>query len=280
MRASTLSRSMIAIAALAIGTGALTIVPADAATPSGVTKELAMTAIGYTPSPGGASDSPEALSATRDILVRSCDLSADEVVEDFVGDRAASRAVVDAMIAAAIIVDTDADYVRTCVVGVTVATFADRQLTGTGSLSLDISAGSASAPTRTTVQSALSGDVSVTSFSVPASDDIQQAMFSASGSSLSQVVTQGTTSVHKTKAQKKAAKKARDKKLAAAKKKFVKALKKAGSSKPKKSKAKIAYTRKKAAARAAYSKAIATTTIPTTRVRTVSRPFAVTTPWV
>ncbi|MCD9199455.1 hypothetical protein [Aeromicrobium wangtongii] len=285
MRTTFWTRSLIAMTSLVIGSAVLTAAPATAAGPPGVTKESAMLAInGFreAAAPGGSGwVQPEATGAARDILAASCNLAAGEIVDDLLVEPATTRAVVDGMLAAAFIVDADDEFVRVCLVGVTVATFFANRLSGSATVTADVYLGSASATTRTSVHSSVSGDVSVTApLSVPASDEIDQAMFSATGNRMSDQTTQTWVNHRKTSAQRKAATKAYTKKLAAAKKSFTKATKKAGSSASKKAAAKKAYARKKKIAKAAYTKATATTRTLRTRTVTSHSPFAIVTPWL
>jgi hypothetical protein len=284
MRTSVLSRSVIAVASLAIGSVALVAAPAEAA-PPGVTKEQAMLAVnGFRSAdgPGGGGPvSPEAVAATRGILAASCELAPGEIIEDLAAEPATTRAVVDGMLAVGWIGDANGSDVRTCLVGVTVATFAGHRLVGSGTVTADLWIGQADSPKRTTVRSQLSGDVSVTApLSVRASDYIDQAMFSATGSALSSVTERYTSVRNRTKAEKRTAKKVYVKQLATAKKSLTKALRKAGSSPAKKKRAKQAYARKKATATSVYSRAKRPVRSSVNRIVQRTSPFAIVTPWV
>jgi hypothetical protein len=284
MRSSFLSRSVLAAAALAVG-GALAAPPAGAATPSGVTASTVVSAALLTragPPPGSSELAPEALRATEDILLRSCDLKPGETVDDFFAEPVQTGNLTDGLLAAAFIDDTVADTSRICLVGATAVKNASSTLSGTATLTADVVRGSDETPSPTTATSVLSGDVVVTGpISVPDTDTIERAMFTATGSTVEQATQTYTIHLKKTVREKRHAKRLYTNSVKKALKTYQKAIKKAGTSTTRKKAAKKAYTARKKVASAKYKKYVASRkTVTRTRTYTSRQPFTITTPWV
>ncbi|KAA1380439.1 hypothetical protein [Aeromicrobium fastidiosum] len=284
MRLSILSRLTGAVVAAAVGSAVLTSAPATAATPQGVTKETAMRAInGFRNSLTGGSwnDQFEGRTATYEILNRSCDLKPGEEIGDLDAMPAAVRRNVDVMVAAGYIFDEDEDYIRTCVIGVAVATFAGASMTGSTSLLVDVRSDATGETARAAMPGTLSGDVTVTGpLSVGASDTVEQAMLSATGHNVTTTIGTIVTNVPKTAAQKKKAKKAYSAQMSSARKALKKALKKAGKDKRKVKAAKKTFAKKQRKARSVYAVARNNTRVVTTGPVTRKTPFTTATPWL
>ncbi len=277
MRTSILSRSAIAVATLAIGSAALVAAPADAATSTGVTRDMVLTAVNgvRTAAATDSSWSTETGKALRSIVNRSCvvDYDADEYPYINDADPTAAGGSADGLLINAGVefrTDEGWDY-RSCIIGVVATSDASFVLEGTASLSVDSTpyGGELRAAPSPTVTRGLSGDVFVTPVaSIPRDSYLTSATFTASGAASKVVTTKVATP--KTAKQKKAAKSSYKKKLKSAKKAYKKAVDKAGKSKSKKTKAKKTYNKKKKSAKASYKKAVATSKIVK---KTVRQPF-------
>lgn len=283
MRTSIFTRALMAVATAAIASGALAALPADAATASGITRESALFAIrGNVPTgPPPEHLYNEMRSATRDILERSCNLDSGEIVHhNVITQPVTTNRYADGMLAAGFVYDSSDELSRTCIIGVTATTFTSSTLNGTSTLSVEVLRDGEGTVTPITVASAQTGDVFVTGpISVPAADDVSRAMYASAGDWVNLVGVPATYFQPRSAAEKKAARKVYDKKVKTAKKACTKALKKAGSSKNKKTKAKKKYLKKKAAARSVYKKAIKAVPVSTTRP-TPKRAYSISTPWV
>jgi hypothetical protein len=276
MRSSLLTRSVVAVASLAIGSVALAAVPATAATPSGTTREqvLALAAAARADAlvegPTGATQA-----AARAILAQECDLTATQEIFapfDVQIVPVETGAAVDG-VAISGVVSSSGSPTGNCVVGIVTPVAPRSTLSGTGNLTLGAVFGPA-----TTAQATLSGDVGVVINPNPGNTPVNGFTFTAGGTSTQ--TTQVTTTVKvkdtKSKAEKKAAKKKYDKRVKAAKKSYKKALAKAKSSKSKKAAAKKSYKAKLASARKSYKKAIAGfKLVKRTTTQTQSTPFSV-----
>ncbi|MCL8249840.1 hypothetical protein AERO_00460 [Aeromicrobium fastidiosum] len=274
MRSSLLSRSVIAVASLAIGSVALVAAPATAATPSGITRDavLSLAAAARVDATAAATRT-----AARDILSRECALTTGESITTtenglFVTSVAAvtPSATADGVSISGF-VSLSGQPIRQCVVGVIAPTAPGFTLSGQATLSITTSSSPAQA------QTTLSGDVSVSAINtIPNFTAVTGTTYSASGATSKTSTVRTSTKVKdkKTSKQKKAAKKKYDKKLKALKTSYKKALAKAGSSKAKKKAAQKSYSAKKKAAKATYRYAIAGYKI-VRKVKTVTenRPF-------
>ncbi len=282
MRTTLLSRSVVAVASLAIGSAALAAVPASAATPSGITRDMVLTAAaGVRANPaapsviGFGNYGPEANRALRAMVNRTCGIDPDgpelavgSISASTAGGKSADGVVVSAILYNLDEIDTDGSSGpptgRLCSFGALATTAGRSVLTGTATLTGVPAA-------------ALSRDVFVTrasnrNLSVIFESDIEEALptFTAVGSAVQSNPVKISTP--KTAKQKKAAKKTYAKRLASAKKAYKKALDKAGSSKNKKKAAKKTYDKKRKAAKASYKKAVATSKIV---IKKKATPFSV-----
>jgi hypothetical protein len=290
LRLSPLSRPLVAAAGLAVAAAGFVVAPADAAAPAGITRTdvLAAAAKARTidPTEMGQLISPKEV---RKLVNRACSLDADTELLFAVYPLAVNaNQHADGVFVEAMIYDVDGmshpaegsseeDYARLCAFGALAATDAGFSLQGTTTFGVQ---------TPKTYQ--LSGDVFVTPVfnkkyadlfpSDPDADVPEMTpVFSATGKSAKTTVTTTITktATPKTAKQKKAAKKAYTKALAAASHAYDKAKAKATTSKAKAA-AKRKYNARKAAAKSAYQAAIAPFRITKTKKsNTVSYPFSV-----
>jgi hypothetical protein len=261
MKKSVLSRSMTAVAAIAVGSVALAAVPASAATPSGITREQVLTAaagVRSGPLPSGnpvtTNYGPAANRALKAMANRACGIDPDgnsfavtSIAAATASGGSAEGVVVTAMVFSLDPTDPGAGGPqRLCTFAALAATAERSVLSGTAT----VAGGS---------PVALSGDAFVTPavFSAPSGNTpvTAQTSFTASGNATQSNVVK--VKDKKSKKEKRAAKAKYDKRLKAAKKSYKKALDKAGSSKSKKAVAKKAWSAKKKAAKAKYKYAVA-----------------------
>jgi hypothetical protein len=287
MRMPILTRSVVAVATLAIGSVALAAVPANAKpsaadTPNGVTRAQVLTAaagVRAVPLPASSGPftsgyDPATNRALRAMVNRVCAVDPDgpELSTGSIAAATASGGSAEGVVVSAFLFNTDTVVTgsstpqgRVCSFGALAATDSRGVLSGTASLS--------GLP-----PAALSGDVFTTG---PLNSSLGVILegggsydflptFSASGTSTVTVDTKVATK--KTTKQKKAAKVKYNKQLKSAKKAYKKALDKAGKSKSKKKAAKSAYSKKRSAAKAAYKLAVANFKIVKT---STSAPFNV-----
>lgn len=267
MNTTLLSRSVLTVAALGLGSAALAAVPAQAAATDVTRGQVltATTALRAEPDPDPDTFSAATNKAVRVLANRACSVDQDSELQfSSLGTAVEQNPVVDGLVVTAVIFPADfgrdGDSPHTCTFAALATINSDYSLTGSATLS----AGRSST-------SRLSGHVFATPPINNAYDQPAESMeVSATGRAGVTITTTTPTKVStpKTSAEKKAAKKAYAKKLKAAKKAYTKAGKNA--------KAKKAYAKKTAAAKAAYKKAIATSRIVNvTKTQTESRPFAV-----
>ena len=280
MRSSLLTRSVVAVASLAIGSVALAATPATAATPSGTTRDQVLQ-LAASARAGGNEISEATSIAAAAILNRECGYAAGRIVNPGnVTDVSpfGVDAIVDGVYLSGTVRDGDGQdtNVGECSIALVAPRSAGAVLSGQGNLTVAES----SLNSTKTAQSTLSGDVGVTA--LPSATDTYAPSgfsYSANGTSTTTITSTTTETVKtsKTTAEKKAAKKTYKKRLASAKKAYKKAIAKAGKSKAKKAAAKKKYKAKKAAAKKAYLKAIAprVTTITKTTSTPSSSTFAV-----
>lgn len=278
MRTSVLSRSIVAAAALAAGSTALAAVPATAATPSGITRDMVVTAANGIRASYSSTDDPSAatITAVRAIVNRACAVDADagEFVDknSLIGVPGQAGGSADGLAAGAQIINVLTDTARSCIVGVVTSTTPGYDLSGSATISVTVTPGN----TPRTVTTALSGDVATTTPILTGSGEFGNTVtFSASGAaSRTTSVPAKTVKDTKSKAEKKAAKKKYEKRLKAAKKAYAKALDKAGSSKTKKATAKTTYSAARRTAKAKYRYATADYRIVKKATKTTdARPF-------
>jgi hypothetical protein len=271
MHTTALSRIVVAVAALAVGSVSLSAAPATAA-PSEVTRDevLAVAAAvrAETPTSSPGAYSAGTLQAIQQLAGRACSIE-QEAGRYVYGVQAFSVQQgqgADGLVVRASIRNT-AGSVHQCEFGALATSAGSSALSGSARLS--------SAPSGTP----LAGDVTVTAINLadygnPGNFPTLQ----ANGQSVQSVnvVTSTKVSTPKTSKQKKYAKKKYVKRIKAAKKSYAKALKKAGSTRAK-TIAKKAYKSKRATAKVKYKKAIAKHKIVTrTSVRTTASPFNLT----
>lgn len=272
MRTSILSRAVVAVAALGIGSAALAAVPATAATPSGITRDEVLTAANGLRIADPTDEQQSITSAAvRDIFKKGCGIPADsnDFTMYFSEPTEAGDDADGVLLSGYVYVDP----MRACSIGVVATTDPAFQLSGVVTLSTQPSG--EDAPATTVRSEALTGDV----FATTPVEDLFGLSMTATGSSTKTTSAPGTKKIadKKSKAEKKAAKSKYEKRLKAAKKKYVKALDKAGNSKSKKSAAKKAYSKSRASAKAKYQYAIAGYKIVKTTVSTTeNRPFSIT----
>jgi hypothetical protein len=279
MRTTFLSRSIIAAAAFAAGSAALASVPATASTPSGITREMVLTAADGIRAAYSSGDEPSTatIKAVRAIVNRACNVDADggEFVDNnsLTGLPVQAGGSADGLAAGGQIVNILTDTARSCIVGVVTSTTPGYDLSGTATLSATSSPGNQVR----TVTAPLSGDVAATAPLLAGGGGFSgMATFSATGAaSRTVVVPAKTVKDKKTKAEKKAAKKKYAKRLQAAKKAYAKALERAGGSTTKRAAAKKAYSAARQSAKAKYRYATADYRIVKKATTTTdSRPFS------
>jgi mRNA-degrading endonuclease RelE of RelBE toxin-antitoxin system len=280
MRTTVLSRSVVAVASLAIGSAALAAVPATAATPSGVTRDQVLAATnGLRAAISSGNDvTPATIKALRAIVYRACAVNSDdgELLYAVDGRPTGAGASADGLAAYGQIYNAADGTVRQCAVGAVASTTTTHVLSGTVSLSAKVDPGAQNR----VVATALSGDVAVTAPIIAAGSETftGDPALTASGAATQTIkVPAKTVKDKKTSKEKKAAKKKYAKKLASLKKSYDKAVKRAGSSKSRKAAAKKTYTAKKKAAKATYRYAIANYRIVKKATTTQDvRPFSIT----
>jgi hypothetical protein len=289
MRSSILSRSVVALATVAIGSAALAATPANAASASGVTRDQVLTAANGVRAATGAQPSYSAATvrAMRAIVVAGCDAGDASPFLNTVRAVTTSDDADGLIITASI--DTFSDNYL-CTVAAFATSDTSSTLSGTVKIAGTVDSTvfgpgfptTASTPVDQT--SALSGDAYVTPAIRTQYSDFgpTNVNVDASATGTATKTTTTTTNVKvkdkKTKSEKKAAKKKFSKRLAQAKKNYVKALDKAGSSKSKKAAAKRVYAKARALAKAKYKYATAGYKI-VKKKSTISdaRPFSITT---
>lgn len=276
MRTSLLTRGAVALAALAIGSVTLAGSPATADTPAGITRETVLGAADASRVFFGSESNPDAAKLVASV----CGFSADD---DYVGVETTSQPNgVDGVLIYASSGGSDESEATTqyCTFAAFAVTKALTSMSGTAT----ITAPDEEEDFRSAALAAsypLSGEVYVT----PRLDSIEYgpgSVATASGDVITKSATTGTSSrvvTPKTTAQKKAARKVYDRRVASAKKAYSKAKDKARSSTTKKSAAKKAYLAKKKSAKAAYRAATAgtLTIVVSENATTTKAPFTFTT---
>lgn len=274
MRTSLLTRSVISIASLAIGSVALATAPAGAATPSGATRDLVLAAANAERESGNTNPAAEAL-ARAVCAPQSGETMYGSDVRTVYGSDDVDGVLVEAYYTD----EADRGY-RTCIFAAFAPLSPKATLTGTATVTgmpSDTILQRAADPAITSTP--LSGDVTTTE-PVDGSD-YYGLVATAKGDVISTTSTTTSTSrtiTPKTTQQRYAAKKTRNSTVSSARRAYVKASRKAGSSKSKKAAAKRTYLAKKKAANATYWTALeGTLTIKTTASSTTaSSPFEIT----
>lgn len=282
MRTTITLRAGVAVAAAAVGFAMLTAVPASSATPSGVTRDMVLTAANAFRDP--AQDPKVSGRAVRGVVNRACgvDQDAGEAATNLEGRPTQAGDDADGLILTARIANLGDDTIRSCVIGAVAAAAPGFALNGTATLTVTSVVGD-NPPVTRALPVSLVGDVAVTAPFVPAdSEEITDVSFAATGEATRGIPVTTTTKVpdKKSTREKRAAKKTYTKRLSSAKKSYTRALKKAGSSKSKKAAAKTAYRAKRTSAKVRYRLAIADEKVITTTaiVQGDPRPFGIATP--
>jgi hypothetical protein len=294
MRTTILTRSVVALATLAVGSVALAATPANAAAANGVTHDQVITAVNgvrAAEASGTNTYSAATTRALRAIVVRSCDVITAEDEYAYLNDIDLVNAGDDAdgLLITAGIQRGFQDNTEYCTIAAFATTDGSFQLSGKASITgvkdvVDPTTGQRTPTPVTLLSTPISGDAFVTAPVYPRNSNptTYDLVASASGNAVktTKVTTSKKVADKKSKSEKKAAKKAYSKRLKSAKKSYAKALDKAGKSKSKKAAAKKAYSKKRTAAKAKYRTAIADFRIveSSRMVTETPRAFSITTP--
>ncbi|MFC5676761.1 hypothetical protein [Aeromicrobium endophyticum] len=260
MRTSILTRSVISIASLAIGSVALAAAPASAAAPSGVTRDLVLAA-------ANAERDGDVNVAAKTLADAVCAPQSGEKL-DYVAVRVDyTPDDVDGVFIRAEYLDQVARGGRTCSFAAFVPVAPKATLSGTATLTgLPVDQLQRPYDPEVLATAPLSGDV--TTLGPVDGSQFYDMTADAKGDVIAPAGTATDTSrtiTPKTTQQRYAAKTARNKAVSSARKAYVKASEKAGSSKSKEAAAKRTYLAKKKAANATYRTALeGTLTIKTT----------------
>lgn len=262
MKTSLLSRSLIAGTTLAVGSAVLVFSPATAEVPAAITRAevISAAAIARGPQPPAAPENNQ----VRALLEKACDIATDGtelIAAGFASSAVASGGMVDGLLLATNVgVYNDANHttlveIRPCTVALLTTTNPAFKMDGDHSV---VSVGNG---VDGTVTNYLTGGVVVTTPILAGETvvDARVADLTASGKVVRtiQVPTRTKVTTNKTARQKAAAKKTYVSKVKAAKKKYNKAVKKAGKSKSRRAAAKKKYNVRKASYKRTYLKAIA-----------------------
>lgn len=254
MRTSILSRSVIAVASLAIGSVALAATPATAASPSGITRDQVLTAANNYRAGGTMEQYFTVILPQFTAIARSaCGPAAGEEPYFDISPTAAGQAADGFLLK----VYNDEAETSQCLVAILATTDPAKTLAGSLTVNATTAIDYPDGPktVRPPASQALSGDVFVSApITVSGDTYIDDASFTANGNTTRSFKVTTTTKVKdkKTTSEKKSAKKKFEKRNKAAKKSYKKALDKAGKSKYKKAAAKRAYSAKKASVKAKY----------------------------
>jgi hypothetical protein len=283
MRPTLLTRSVISVASLAIGSVALAATPATAVpAAAGTTRDQIVSAAAVlrldAPTPEQYSAAAKAL---RIVAARSCnvDFESGESVSVYQASAFAAGDDADGVLVSADVYVPDGDSFsrRDCTISALVTTDASFSLSG----SVSISASKSGPVADTTILTApLSGSTYVSPIADVNNFDPNSISSTAVGSATKTTKTTTSTKVKDKKSakEKKAAKKKFSKRLAQAKKNYAKALDKAGSSTSKKAAAKRVYAKARALAKAKYAYDTAGfKNVKKTRTTVENRPFSIVT---
>lgn len=266
MRTSLLSRAVVAVATLGIGSFALAAAPATAATANGITRDMVLAAAAGVRADGDFPFSDATGAALDALASRSCDLTGATEVQNF-AEAIDTRGSVDALIVVSRF--TVSEVVRDCTFVAIASSDAAHRLSGTLSVT-DFGTNDGATPYP------LTGDV-VVSAAVTADADSFDTGFKAVGATVGMTKTVTTYKVpdKKTKSDKALARKKYDTRVTNAKRAYVKALAKADSKVEKKA-AKKAYSARKARAKKKYRYAVASYKLAKVRTtQDVLHPFSV-----
>lgn len=269
MRTSILSRSVIAVATLAVGSAVFAAVPATAATYNGITRTEVLAATNEARAAFMSEGDPTTPAVTA-LAAKACGVPAAQVRFALPSPVQTPDSVDGLSVSAFLQVaptDQENSFDRSCTFSAIAALGAKTTLAGEAVVITDSFNSEA---TTTTETYALSGDV-FASPAVLSSDSFNGTTIAASGIATgapsAAVLTKVKKFDKKSKADKRAAKKAYSKRLKAIKKVYKKALKKAGSSQSKKAMAKNTYKARRSSAKQAYRYAIADFKFVNTRSR-------------
>ena len=283
MRSTLLTRSVVSVTSLAIGSVALAATPAVAVpAAAGSTRDqiIATAAVLRLDNPTIEQYSAAA-KALRVIASRGCsvDFESGEYVSVYQAAAFATGDDADGVLISADVFYPDGDSFsrRDCTITALITTDASFSLSG----SVSISASKSGPVADTTILTApLSGGTFVSPIADVNNFSSSSVSSTATGSATRTTTTPVVEKVKDplSKAEKKAAKKKYVKRLAQAKKNYAKALDKAGRSKSKKAAAKRIYAKARALARAKYATATAGYTLrKSTRTTVENRPFSIVT---
>lgn len=261
MRTSILSRSVIAVATLAVGSAAFAAVPANAATYNGITRAEVLAATNEARAIF-TSDADPATPAVKALAAKGCGVSPDDITYAYASPAYEPDGVDGLAVNAQLKgVPTESDptgsLARNCTFGALATVGAQSTLNGEAIVGTETynDRYSSSADTFD-----LSGNV-FASPAIVSTDSYAATVLLASGivdgKPSATVLTKTKKADKKSSADKKAAKKAYAKRLKAIKKSYKKALKKAGSSQSKKAVAKATYKARRSSAKQAYRYAVA-----------------------
>lgn len=293
MRKTILSRSVVAVATLAIGSVALAATPATAASALGVTQEQVLTAVNgvRTANASSADFSKSTQRALFAIASKACDVDGSLGEYLYVRNAVPTTAGDDAdglLITAELYGSTNSDD-QACTFAAFASTAASFQLSGTATITAQTTVFDEALDEYVTSPYKQVSNLTGDAFTTPAiitdentnNGQPYDVVAAAAGNATknSTVVTSTKVKDKKSTKEKKAAKAKYTKRLAQAKKNYAKALDKAGSSKNKKAAAKRVYAKARALAKAKYAYATAGFKI-VKKTSTVSdvRAFNITTP--
>ncbi|MBP2390019.1 hypothetical protein [Aeromicrobium fastidiosum] len=292
MRKTILSRSVVAVATLAIGSVALAATPATAASAQGVTRDEVLTAVNGIRALQTNDTRPSLATnrALRNIATKGCGVSTNFADLEYAALQAAdiTGSGDDAegiLITARVGIQTIEGSSNDCTIAAFATADGSFQLSGTAQITGTRYNETTQADEPVVLRTqALSGDAFVTTpVDADTISNLYEDSVTASAVGNASKTTTVTTSVKvkdkKTKSEKAKAKTKYTKKIKSVKKSYAKALDKAGNSKSKKAAAKKVYKAKRAAAKASYKYAIAGFKIvKKSSSTTENRPFSVTTP--
>ena len=266
MRTSLLSRTVIAMASLGIGSVALAAAPATAAATNGITRDMVLTAAAGVRADGDFPFSDTTTAALGALVSRSCDLTGAAGVQNF-AETIDTRGSVDALIVVSRFIADENTHDCTFVA----IASSDASLSLSGELAVtDFGTNEGATPYQ------LSGDVMVSKAVTTAAGSFDTG-FTAVGATVgsSRALTIYKVPDKKTKSDKALARTKYDTRVTNAKRAYGKALKKADTKAERKA-AKHAYSARKALARKKFTYAVAGYKLAKVRTtQKVLRPFLV-----
>ena len=291
MRPSVLTRSAIAVATLSLGSLGLAAVPAQADTPSGITRDEVLTAVNGVRAlqTNNTRLSLATARALRNIANKGCGVSTNFSDLEYAGlqaiDVTGSGDDAEGILITARVGIQTIESSNDCTIAAFATADGSFQLSGTAQITGTRYNETTQADEAVVLRTqALSGDAFVTTpVDADSISGLNEDSVTASAVGNASKTTTVTTSVKvkdkKTKSEKAKAKTKYTMKIKSVKKSYAKALDKAGKSKSKKAAAKKVYKAKRAAAKAAYTYAIADfKLVKKSSSTTENRPFSVKTP--